>query len=674
MATAGQLIMIPAYQIPRNSLGWLLLGYTLSLIPHLLLHLPLGIWAAATVSLIWRVQVFRGIWSFPPAYVRYILVAMGFIGVFLGYQQWAGLESMLALLITALTLKLLETHSKRDVLVVVYLQFVVTGTLFLLDQSILVALYGLAVLLVTVTALLGLNQSTEHRWPLRSLRMSGKLILQALPLALILFLVMPRIGSLWSVPNPSASAKTGVSDSMSPGDFTKLGRSGELAFRASFENEIPSAKQLYWRGMVFSRFDGRRWTQARINDYTTHGDSAVRWHGQATASWEQQIIKQGAPLRYEITIEPTQQMYLFALPVAAIEKQNVGFTRDYRVLQQKPINKRSQYQVTSYLDYKAELELADWRYLNETQLPAGFNPQTIALARQWLAETPNTQDLIDRFLNVINQGFYYSLEPPALGRHTVDEFLFNTNTGFCEHFASSFVVFMRAAGVPARVVAGYQGGEVNPYENYLLVHQFDAHAWAEVWIEGQGWVRVDPTAAVAPERIEASIDNLSGADNPLALVNFKSVRLLNWARLQMDRIDYGWNRFVLGYDADLQSLVLSRLLGGTDALRIGLFMLGTIGLYLALILLRWGWSMKSIKGPPTVRYYRRFTDKLAKAGLPRSAGESPTAYAERVAEARPDLANAVRDITALFVALRYKPENKRLDDNALKRRVAGFKP
>lgn len=666
--------MIPAYQIPRNSLGWLLLGYCLSLIPHLILHLPLGIWAAVVVALIWRVQVFRGVWSFPPSYVRYVLVIMGAIGVFMGYQSWRSLEPMLALLITAQTLKLLETHSKRDVLVVVYLQFVVTGTLYLLDQSMILAAYGALVLLVTVTALLGLNQSTEHRWPLRSLRISGKLLLQALPLALILFLVMPRIGALWSVPNPNAAAKTGVSDSMSPGDFTKLGRSAELAFRVTFEDEMPAADKLYWRGMVFSRFDGRSWKQAEISDYSNYGDSVVSWKGQSTAPWQQQVFPFGEPFRYEITMEPTQQIYLFTLPMAASETADTGFARDYRLVRRSPITSRSQYQVTSYLDYIAEPQLSAWRWRNETQLPDGFNPRTVALAKQWQTEAANTQDLINRFLKMINQRFYYSLEPPGLGLHTVDEFLFNTNKGFCEHFASSFVVFMRAAGVPARVVAGYQGGEINPYENYLLVHQFDAHAWAEVWIEGKGWVRFDPTAAVAPERIEASVDTLAGADNPLALVNFRSVGLINWARLQMDRVEYGWNRFVLGYDTKLQTQVLSRLLGGTEALRIGLFMLGAMGLFLMLILLRWRWVNRRIQEPPVVRYYRRFTDKLAKAGLPRLAGEAPTTYAERVSEQRPDLAPAVQDITALFVALCYKPKTNRLDDSALKKRVAGFRP
>ena len=365
---------------------------------------------------------------------------------------------------------------------------------------------------------------------------------------------------------------------------------------------------------------------------------------------------------------------MFTLPVASIDVANTGFTRDFRMVQNKPVSQRSQYQATSYLDYRAEVQLADWRYLNETHLPTGFNPKTRALAQQWQAESEGTQALVNRFLSFINRDFSYSLEPPALGKHSVDEFLFASKVGFCEHFASSFVVFMRAAGIPARVVAGYQGGEINPYDNYLLVHQFDAHAWAEVWIKNQGWVRVDPTAAVAQERILDSIDTLAGADNPLALVNFKNFGLLNWARLQMDRLDYGWNRFVLGYDAKLQAQILSRLLGGNDVLRIGLFMVGAMALFLLLAALRWGWQLQRIRERPAVRYYRRFTAKLAKAGLPRATGEPPMLYAERVAQTRPELASEAKDITGLFVALLYKPDSKRLEDSALKRRVANFKP
>ena len=666
--------MIPAYQIPRNSLAWLLAGYSLSIAPHLMMHLPIWIWAAVAIALIWRVQVFRGIWAFPPKRVRYLLAILGTIGVFLGYHKWTGLEPMVALLVTALTLKLLETHKKRDVLVVIYLAYFVTATLFLLNQAMLMSLYGGAAILCITTALLGLNQSTGHRRPLGSLKIASKLVLQALPLTLILFVMMPRLGSLWSVPSPQNSAKTGMSDSMSPGDFTKLGRSGELAFRATFDGAIPPADQLYWRGLIFSRFDGRTWQQASIADYTRNGESIVRWSGEPEAQWEQQVVRKGAATGYEVILESTQQIYLFALPMAASSTRGVGFTRDYRLVQEKPVNKRSRYRVTSHLDYQAELTLPDWRKLDETRLPAGFNPKTIALARSLRDQFGSPQALMSHFLQMINREFIYSLEPPALGKDSVDEFIFGSKTGFCEHFASSFVVFMRAAGVPARVVVGYQGGEVNDYDNYLLVHQFDAHAWAEVWLEGQGWVRVDPTSAVAPERVESSVSELSGADTPLALVNFKSVPLLNWVRLQSDRLDYAWHRYVLGYDSRLQSEVLTRLLGGKDVMRLGLFMAGTAALFLIGLALKLRWQGRDLSERPAVRSYRCFCQKLAGIGLAREVGETPTDYALRVAVARPDLAQAVSDITQLFVALVYKPALSGLEDEILWRRIKSFKP
>ena len=666
--------MIPAYQIPRNSLAWLLAGYSLSIGPHLFMHLPIWIWVAVIIALVWRVQVFRGIWAFPPKRVRYLLAILGTIGVFLGYQQWAGLEPMVALLVTALTLKLLETHKKRDVLIVVYLAYFVTATLFLLNQTMMMSLYGGAVILCITTALLGLNQSTGHRRPLGSLKIAGKLVLQALPLTLILFVMMPRLGSLWSVPSPQNSAKTGMSDSMSPGDFTKLGRSGELAFRATFDGAIPSADQLYWRGLIFSRFDGRTWQQANIADYTRDGENIVRWAGERKSKWEQQVVRAEPAVSYEVILEPTRQIYLFALPMAASSTSGIGFTRDFRLVQERPVNKRSRYRVASHLNYQAELTLSDWRRLDETRLPAGFNPKTLALARSLRDQFNSPQALISHFLQMINREFIYSLEPPALGKDSVDDFIFDSKTGFCEHFASSFVVFMRAAGVPARVVVGYQGGEVNDYDNYLLVHQFDAHAWAEVWLEGQGWVRVDPTAAVAPERVESSVSELSGADTPLALVNFKSIPLLNWVRLQSDRLDYAWHRYVLGYDAKLQAEILTQLLGGKDVMRLALFMGGAAALFLIGLALRLWWQGRDLSERPAVRYYRRFCHKLAGIGLDRELGETPADYAQRVAVARPDLAQAVSDITQLFIALIYKPVANGLDDEALRRRIKDFKP
>ncbi len=646
------------YQIPRNSLAWLLISFLAVIAPHVE-HLPGWIVLTAIVSLVWRVHVYRGLWKFPPAWIKYLLTMMSVAGLFLGYGRLTGLEPMVALLIIGFSFKLIEMHQRRDALAFIYLAYLVSATQLLFTQTITGTLYVFVTYLLITTALMGLNQSQGVRYPLRSLGLAGKLVLQSIPLMLLLFIVMPRLGALWTVPLQEHAAKTGVSDTMAPGDFSSLGRSGDVAFRVSFDGDIPPPADLYWRGLVLSRFDGRRWSQAEPTDYFRDG-AIVRWYQTPHKSWESLIEKQGDAIRYDVILEPTQQRWLYALATPEPQDRKVGLSRDFRLISQFPVQRKQQYRVTSYLDHKIEAALfPDWRFKNETQLPEGFNPETLALAREWRSKAGSDEAYINQVLHWFNQEFIYTIEPPLLGKHTADEFLLTTKRGFCEHFANSFALLMRAANIPARVVAGYQGGEVNPYEEYLLVHQFDAHAWTEVWLPGKGWVRVDPTAAVAPERIEKGLQDVIGeasflSGTPFALVRYQRIPWLHTLRLQLDRIDYAWHRWVLGFDLDKQTDLLTSILGDITPLRLGVAFMLTSGVILGVIGFRLVVQTRPPQKTPVNKAYRKFCDKLTKLGFVRKNSEAPGTFAQRVIRLRPDLNPMVIDITRLYEALCYE--------------------
>jgi len=487
-------------------------------------------------------------------------------------------------------LKLLEIHHRRDALVLLYLSYLIIILQSLFSSTIVSSLLVLAALLPVTAALVAMHGEAENHRPATALRTALAMTLQAIPLMLVMFIVMPRIGSLWAVPQQN-SATTGMSDSMSPGDMTKLGRSGKIAFRVEFDGPIPEQSQLYWRGLVFSAFDGRRWEQQMPSGY--NDGRFLQWSNQPQQPWDKVIARRGEPLSYRVTLEVTNSPWLFALSTPLAQSSSVALSRDFRLVNNAPVVSKLQYAVNSWLDNQLEADsLPSWQQPLELALPSGYNPKTLEIAQQWREQTPDTAVLINRLLGLFNQEFIYTLSPPALGKHTVDEFLWGTKKGFCEFYASSFVFFMRAAGVPARVVVGYQGGERHPTENYLLVHQYDAHAWAEVWIEGSGWLRVDPTAAVAPERIEMSFADLFSEQDdflsasPFALERMRHINWLNTLRLKLDSLDYAWAKWVLGYE-NMQSDFLMGLLGAINPQRIALFLLlaGDIALLPVFIML-----------------------------------------------------------------------------------------
>jgi transglutaminase-like putative cysteine protease len=660
----------PDWQLSRNGLLWVLASFGAVVALHLD-HLPAWVTVLALACIGWRILEYRGAVPFPPWPLKAVFVAAVVAGLAASYASLLGLEPMVSMLLAGFGLKLLEMHHKRDAVVLVYLAFFAAALDCVFTQDVFNFVAVLATFAVAATALVSINQSKARGFSLNPSTVAMKLLATALPLTLALFLVVPRLGAFWSIPGPKNQAKTGVSDSMAPGEFSGLVGSDEVAFRVRFEGDPPPRDRLYWRGLVFSEFDGREWKQASF--FGPDRPILDRLD-------DPHIERLGQPVRYTLTMEPTYRNWLFTLSTPATGERGVRRMRDSRLVSIDDVSHRTQYEIRSWLDHRLEPGgLHPHRERLERGVLPGFNPETVRVAREWARETPDAETLVNRLLALFNASFVYTLEPPLLGEHSVDEFLWETRRGFCEHFAGSFAFFMRAAGHPARVVAGYLGGEVHPTENFVTVRQYDAHAWAEVWIEGRGWVHVDPTAAVAPERVEMSLADLFAdqgflADNPFSLMRYRDLGLVNWLILRRDYLDYAWATWVLGYDRR-QAGFLERLLGRVDALRLGLLFAAAAALsFLPWLLLRLARRRRE-RPDPRDALIRRFCARLARAGLPRRTGEGILDFARRVASERPRLEPEVMAIARAYVGLRYAQRAPQRDELAeLRRRVRRLDP
>ena len=408
----------PVWKIHRNGLFWLLVAFAAVIILHAD-HLPNWILLAAFVAIIWRIQLYRSAWRPPSRLIKTGLLGLCLAGLVAEYGSPVGLEPMVALLVSAYLLKLLEMHHRRDAYLVIFLAFFITALDALFDQSIGNTLYIIGCLLLVLAALLGLHGSDGNERQLRPLGKAMTIMAQALPLMLLLFILMPRLGALWSVPMQQQSAKTGVTDTMSPGDFSRLGRSGELAFRVSFEDAIPSQKSLYWRGLVLAEFDGRTWSRSSLSRF--QDSNLVQWYGDPPKSWDQVVDRKGEPLTFSVVIEPTQQRWLYALDTPKPDSEGVGLTRDYRLISAHPLRSKKQYWANSWPEYRLEPQgLSSQHRSVYLQLPEEFNPRTRELASRWRKSVSGDPELVSRVMALYNSEFVYTLQPPLLGKHSVD--------------------------------------------------------------------------------------------------------------------------------------------------------------------------------------------------------------------------------------------------------------
>jgi transglutaminase-like putative cysteine protease len=589
----------------------------------------------AVFVFVWRVQIYRNLWSFPNRWIRLALVVLSMGAVIVENQQWYALEPMVMLLIIAYLLKLLEVDKKRDAIILLFVGYFVLACAFLFNQDIVTTILGLITLWLLTSALLIISSAVTPLISRRTIRITSNLLLQSVPLMLLMLFVFPRIGPLWSVPLQSDKSVTGVTDEMSPGEFSQLTRSSALAFRVTFEDEqVPSTNELYWRGLVLTEFDGRRWQRM------THPNLYLRHRKNLT---HYQAIPEQQSYRYEIILETTNSNWLYGLPLATVFEKNVLRNVNNELLLDKPVTQRIKYQIESFPGFTVTESVNELQHF--LLLPSGFNPETISQARQWLREAGSKENYIQRVLNFYHQNFSYTLSPPALGLHTVDEFLFSTQQGFCEHFASSFVVLMRAAGIPARVVTGYQGGEWNREDNYLIVRQYDAHAWAEVWMPEKGWLRFDPTAAVAPNRIEQGLLEAipEQEQNLVSGTRLSSFHWLGQLMLEWDGINYRWQRWVLSYDRDVQAQWLEKLLVKVTPSRLAMLLVIPAVIMVTIL----GFLTLRQRRQPLARKVKLFhllKHRLHRKGIALQPGETLAQFCQRARQKLPQHVENINQI------------------------------
>ena len=621
------------------SLPWTLAALSLAVAPHLQ-YLPLWISAAFLACAAWRFIIEQRRAALPPAWLRAGLALSCFLGVFLTYTSVSGVGPGSALLTIMAAMKLLETRKRRDQFVLLFISIFLVMSALLREQHLWSLPFMFVAVMVIMTAWLRMSAAKQET-TMQSFRTSGRLIAYAVPLALAMWIFFPRIATpFWQVPIDTSAGTTGLSNTMSPGDISSLSQSDELAFRVNFDDEVPAPRDLYWRGLVLRNFTGRTW----------NGHGAMPGNLLEERS---RIQVAGDPVDYTITLEPSNQQWVFALDVPyQWDLSGTSMGRDQQLSRAHPIDQRISYSATSYIDYRAEVEIADFFKSWYLDLPEGSNPQSAELAKTMFAEAGSAEAYIRAvLLKFHEEEYYYTLEPPPLGRDPVDSFLFDTRRGFCEHYASAFAVMMRAAGIPSRIVLGYQGGELNPQAEHLIVRQSDAHAWTEVWLPGEGWRRVDPTAAVAPERIDSGMSG-SRLNGAAAAWGFSSPsEFLHSLGLSWDAINAKWNDLVLGYGPENQDRFM-RFLGMQDP-DWRKMMLSLLAIVFTLILLISVFLTLRYQAPRKDKALRLYQTFVKKSALPIVVGETPDAFAKRAsAESKLD-DTAIEEVTAAYLAARY---------------------
>jgi protein-glutamine gamma-glutamyltransferase len=623
------------------NLAALVFSLALVIAPHAQ-HLP--VWIPAFGATVLLARFYLG-YRRKPLPNRWLLLAAALAavaGVALSYRTLYGRDVGVALLTVMAALKLMEMSKARDATVVVLLAYFLVITNFFYSQSIPTALYMLVIVWLITATMISLQHQAAPPKPAAALRHAASLIAQSVPITLALFLLFPRVeGPLWGLPQVNYGAKSGLSDVMSPGDVSALSLSDEVAFRALFETRPEKPSQFYWRGPVLWDFDGRAWRAGQV--YTA-------------ASIEYEAL--GPPLNYSVTLEPHDRYWMFAIDLPTRAAPNSHFSVDYQMLARRPVRARVRYDMQSVPTYRVGVNEHRMQLRRALRLPDGAAPRAQALAASWRAELSSDRDIMLRALTMFReQPFIYTLAPPELGDNPVDQFLFETRSGFCEHYASAFTYLMRAAGVPARVVTGYLGGEVNPVDGYLVVRQSEAHAWTEVWLPGEGWVRVDPTAAVSPLRIERGLAAAVPETDQASLRARNRSEWLRQARFAWDAVANSWNQWVLGYNAERQVRFLSQIgLAQATWQNMVIALIATSGIILLVLALLLLVRLTSLRMDPVQRAYARFCQAMARRGAPRKLSEGPRDFAARVSLQFPQLRETVQRIAALYVVLRYGGE------------------
>ena len=537
----------------------------------LLLHLgrlPVWLIVFSITALVWRLSMFTG--RVPKAnwFIKLILVSSGFIGIYYSYGATLTIEGMVSLLIAGVMLKPLEVSKYNDSYLLIFLNYFLCALLFLFDRTPLDFLLVIFVMVLTLASQV-LVHFYDQANRVQSIKTGLGLLLKSIPLALVLFFVLPRVGPLWTLNIPTQSGVVGLSDSMSPGSIAQLGKNNELAFRVKIlEGDLPM-NQRYWRTLTLNEFDGQTWQVSKAYQQENNNN----FYDPSRNS-----------NRYEVMVEPHEKNWLFALGAAKPLTQGITIQNDATLRSKRKLYNQWQYQVGSnYGELLPQTFLTRTEWLTYTYLPEGSNPKAKAFAQQLKQQADNLPLFIEILRSYIStQGFNYTLSPGVYdGDHQIDDFLFESKSGFCSYYAGSLAFLLRSINVPSRVVVGYMGGEDNEISQTMSIYQRDAHAWVEVFIEGQGWLRLDPTAWVSPERVESGLQQAI----PNEFQGFNtSAQWLKDLRKQWQAFDYLWNEWMLSYKGGKQQALLQDLWGKRNTnelimLLLGVFIFLGLGLF-----------------------------------------------------------------------------------------------
>ncbi len=675
----------------KASIGLLLLACLLLLAPHAM-HFPLWISLLCFLLLLWRTWMTLRGKRLPSRWVLLPMLMLSMMALYGTYQTFSNREAGVAVLAILLAFKLIEMQTKFDLFVVIYSSFFLILANFLYSQRLVIVLMMLLVIILLFTVQLSLQYTGIIPSLKRRLYVSARIGLLAIPLASLFFLFFPRIqqNSVWNSLQEAHAAQAGLPSSMAPGTISNLALSDDVAFRVKFIDSMPPIASLYWRGVVFGSYDGRTWTQM----------------SNSNAQQSESLTMRGTPIRHQITLEANRRNLLFALetPKTApeVNGQIAKIMPDRQIVLGGSISQRVRYEAASYLEYSLQAnalpaDMKDWLVI-----PTSLNPRTLQLAeklrQQYLSLNHADNDqlmLLNAVIGFFRENkFRYTLEPPLLGENAVDDFLFSTRTGFCEHYAGAFVLLMRALHIPARVVTGYQGGELNPVDGYLTVRQSNAHAWTEIWLEKRGWMRVDPVAIISPERIETRMKVHRLQSMLQAIYDMTENGWLAKVRIQInmywDTVINAWNQWMLnvkslsGWQNDWGNIfspfskldalkkfttlnALERVEVNSRQLMKWMMLISILLIFLPIIFM-------------LVRRYRRvdsidvlyglLCQRMALLGYPKKINEGPQAYARRLSRIlsadNPKIIKkkgAVMDFLHLYEVMKYGRDFNKNDTN-----------
>ena len=641
--------------LSSTAVSWAFLAVLVALVPHTSRFSP---WLMLAFFAMGSWRVLGAYHKVPLPDRRYIsiwllkqCVAIAiFVATYLSFDGQLGRDAGIVMLTALLGLKLLEMRTHRDFYVVMFLAYFLVVTNLFYSQTIFTAAYMFIVVIIVTAGLIHFNGAAGGLKISRCFKLSLQYCFQAVPIMIAAFILFPRIpGPLWGIPQNSVDGVTGLSDEMTIGAISRLGVSDEIAFQVAFAEQEPRAQDLYWRGPVLWETDGISWRAGP-------GKITNRSRERSTKPAEH---KPASTFDYQIILEPHGKKWIFALDHVRSVRGSATITADERVIAQKKIATRQRFELSSDVAPRPT-EISDAERQAALALPEGFHPRTLRLARQWSIESESPDAIVQRALQHFNEeAFIYTLTPAPLSSDSVDSFLFDTREGFCEYYAAAFVILMRAAEIPARVVTGYHGGEYNSLSDFMVVRQRDAHAWAEVYLTERGWVRVDPTAAVAPERLSLGLTQVFPSRRPLSMLDADHPVAFTWHQVRQlwEAVNFNWSRWVLGYSPQRQRQFLDELGFGEwrhSQLVIALTLVAsTIVFLLAVVILK----PKRRNSDYVAELYAVFCSKLSNAGLPRAPYEGPVDYAKRISITKKNLAHDIQKITALYVELRYSSSN-----------------